>query len=70
MLWGEQEEHIIRIFDYARVRQQQVALSGKVRDIIREETAESRRRPPIYGQGWLSNLEAVLSNSCGSNKEF
>jgi hypothetical protein len=70
MLWGEQEERIVRIFDYARGWQQQVAPSGKVRDIVREGTAESRRRPPIYGQGWLSNLKAVLPNSCGSSKEF
>jgi len=70
MMWGEQKERIVRVFDYARVRQQQVAPSGKVWDIVREETAESRRRPPIYGQGWLSNPGAVLSNCCGSFKGY
>jgi len=36
---------------------------GKVRDIVREETAESTSGEPSHGQGWLSRPGARLSGA-------
>lgn len=40
-----------------------------MRDIVKEEEAESTRGVPtvqVYEQGWFSKPEAVLSSSCGN----
>ena len=41
-MWRVEQEHdVIEIFYYARVWHHQVAPNSKVRDMVREETAES-----------------------------
>ena len=63
-IWrGGQEQAVVGIFYYARIRQHQVAPKGKMRDIVREETAlESRNVESIFGQGQLSKPGSALSS--------
>jgi len=44
--------HFFGKFNYARAGQQQVVLSGKVQDIIVEETVESMTGAPILVCSW------------------
>jgi len=71
---GNKKATSLVLWYYARVRQHYVAPNGKVRNIVREETAESTSCEPSHGQGWLSKpgvgLSHCLLSSCGNRARY
>ena len=56
-MWTWEQEHdVIGTFYHARVRKHQIAPNDKVRDIVREEMAESTSGEPTYGKAGCPGL--------------